>query len=47
STPAWQETLKKIIPSYGQKLDNNPSLQNRVRKESCEALQLTYHTVAE
>lgn len=47
STPAWQETLKKIIPSYGQKLDNNPSLQNRVRRESCEALQLSYHIVTE
>ncbi len=38
----WAEKLKQIIPSYGQKLDNNPELQNRVREWSSVPLKIKY-----
>jgi malate dehydrogenase (quinone) len=39
-TPAWQERLKNMIPSYGQKLSDNPLLLWDIRKQNREALQL-------
>ncbi len=42
----WQTKMKEIIPSYGQRLDNNPELQNQVRAESSSLLHLKYFTVA-
>ncbi|AKT30661.1 malate dehydrogenase (quinone) [Pseudomonas syringae pv. actinidiae] len=41
ATPAWQEKLRQIVPSYGTKLNNNP---DRVAEEwayTAEVLQLT------
>ncbi|WP_179149176.1 malate dehydrogenase (quinone) [Pseudomonas syringae] len=41
ATPAWQEKLRQIVPSYGTKLNNNPE---RVAEEwayTSEVLQLT------
>ncbi|WP_057427163.1 malate dehydrogenase (quinone) [Pseudomonas syringae] len=41
ATPAWQEKLRQIVPSYGTKLNNNP---DRVAEEwayTAEDLQLT------
>ncbi|RMV91565.1 Malate:quinone oxidoreductase [Pseudomonas coronafaciens pv. porri] len=41
ATPAWQEKLRQIVPSYGTKLNNNP---DRVAEEwayTSEVLQLT------
>ncbi|RYD88059.1 MAG: hypothetical protein EOP50_19715, partial [Sphingobacteriales bacterium] len=45
-TPEWQSKMKEIIPSYGQKLNNNPELQNRIRAYSSNLLQLQYEKVA-
>ena len=39
-TPAWQAKMKEMVPSYGQKLNNDPVLANRVRQYSSEALGL-------
>ncbi|MGE8359240.1 malate:quinone oxidoreductase [Pseudomonas sp.] len=41
-TPEWQAKLKEIIPSYGQKLNNNLELTNSTRAWSSERLQLTF-----
>ncbi|WP_375738566.1 malate dehydrogenase (quinone) [Pseudomonas boanensis] len=41
----WQAKLKEIIPSYGQKLNNNLELTNQVRAWSSERLQLTFEQV--
>lgn len=41
-THQWQEQLKKMIPSYGQKLSDNPLLLLDIRKHNREALQLKY-----
>lgn len=37
---AWNEMLHRIIPSYGQKLNDNPALLAQVWAETTEALQL-------
>lgn len=37
---AWNDTLHRIIPSYGQKLNDNPALLAQVWEETSEALQL-------
>ncbi|NHN79305.1 malate:quinone oxidoreductase [Azotobacter chroococcum] len=44
-TPEWQARLKEIIPSYGQKLDNNLELTNSVRAMTSERLQLNFMPV--
>ncbi|WP_437881407.1 malate:quinone oxidoreductase [Pseudomonas sp. LRF_L74] len=41
-TPQWQAKLKEIIPSYGQKLNNNLELTNKTRAWSSERLQLNF-----
>jgi len=45
-TPQWQAKLKEIIPSYGQKLNNDVELTNRVRAWNSERLQLNFVPVA-
>lgn len=39
-TPEWQEKIKKMIPSYGQKLNENPALSAEIRKHTAEILKL-------
>ena len=46
-TPAWQARLKAIVPSYGQKLNNDLALTNQTRAWSSERLQLLHVPVAE
>ena len=41
-TPEWQAKLKQIVPSYGQKLNNDLALTNQTRAWSSERLQLLY-----
>lgn len=41
-TPEWQARLKQIIPSYGQKLNDDLELTNRIRAYSSERLQLVH-----
>lgn len=36
----WQEKLKKMIPSYGQALNNNPALSDEIRKNTAAVLKL-------
>ena len=38
----WKEKLLEIVPSYGQKLADNPELTEKVRNYSKEKLQLKY-----
>ncbi|MDQ5930402.1 MAG: hypothetical protein QG594_2190 [Bacteroidota bacterium] len=40
-TPEWQEKLKKMIPSYGQELNKNPELLEKMRKETTAVLELS------
>jgi malate dehydrogenase (quinone) len=40
-TAEWQDKLKKMIPSYGQKLNENPALLAQVREETSKVLKLT------
>ncbi|EHD20721.1 MULTISPECIES: malate dehydrogenase (quinone) [Brenneria] len=42
ATPEWQAKLKEIIPSYGQTLDGNIELTNKIRSYTSSALQLNY-----
>ncbi|MDX3772755.1 malate:quinone oxidoreductase [Chromatiaceae bacterium AAb-1] len=46
-TPQWQQRLTEIIPSYGQKLNNNLELTNSIRAYSSEWLQLKHVEVQE
>ncbi|KDN56324.1 malate:quinone oxidoreductase [Flavobacterium seoulense] len=39
-TPEWQEKFKKMIPSYGQKLNENPELLAQVRENTATTLKL-------
>ncbi|MEL1241964.1 malate:quinone oxidoreductase [Flavobacterium flavipallidum] len=39
-TPEWQSKFKKMIPSYGQKLNENPELLNEVREHTATVLKL-------
>ncbi|RTY92381.1 malate:quinone oxidoreductase [Flavobacterium sp. GT3R68] len=41
NTPEWQSKLKEMIPSYGQKLNDNPALSDEIRKETASVLKLT------
>lgn len=45
-TPEWQTKLKEIIPSYGQKLNDNIALTNSIRAMTSERLQLNFMQVA-
>lgn len=36
----WQETLKKMVPSYGQSLADNPELFNKVKERTEKFLKL-------
>ena len=38
----WREKLLEIIPSYGQKLGNNPELTEKIRNYTKEKLELEY-----
>ena len=44
-SPAWQARLKEIVPSYGQKLNNDLALTNQTRAWSSERLQLLHMPV--
>ncbi|MGG2399704.1 malate dehydrogenase (quinone) [Pseudomonas sp. SH1-B] len=46
ATAEWQARLKAIIPSYGQKLNDDLELTNRIRQWSSERLQLLHVEVA-
>lgn len=39
-TPVWQEKLRQIVPSYGQKLNDNTEMLARVWQVTAERLQL-------
>ena len=39
-TAEWQDKLKKMIPSYGQQLNNNPALLTKIREETSKILKL-------
>ena len=45
-TPAWQEKLKQMIPSYGQQLSGNGALTDRIRTETSEVLKLSLPELA-
>lgn len=40
NTPEWQEKIKTMIPSHGQKLNENPELLEQVRKHTQDVLKL-------
>ncbi|MEH2921064.1 malate dehydrogenase (quinone) [Samsonia erythrinae] len=42
ATPEWQSKLKEIIPSYGQKLDGNIEMTNKIRSYTSSTLGLNY-----
>lgn len=41
-TPEWQAKLKEIVPTYGQKLNDDLALTNKTREWSSARLQLLY-----
>src|SRR5690606_35679899 len=43
----WEARLKEIVPSHGQKLNDNPALTNRIRRMTSEALRLPHIAVPE
>ncbi|GAB7195283.1 hypothetical protein OS11_15550 [Dickeya oryzae] len=45
ATPQWQAKLKEIIPSYGQKLEGNIELTNKIRSYTSSTLKLDYMEV--
>ncbi|KML66041.1 malate dehydrogenase (quinone) [Pectobacterium peruviense] len=42
ATPEWQSKLKEIVPSYGQKLDGNIDMTNKIRSYTSSTLGLDY-----
>ena len=46
-TPAWDAKLKEMVPSYGQKLNSDPALANRIRLQSSKVLGLKAITLDE
>ncbi len=40
NSPEWQEKLKQMIPSFGQKLNENPELLKSVREHTAKVLKL-------
>ncbi len=47
ATPAWDAKLKEMVPSYGQKLNSDPALANRIRLQSSKVLGLKAITLDE
>ncbi|MFP1738589.1 malate dehydrogenase (quinone) [Lonsdalea quercina] len=45
ATPEWQAKLKEIIPSYGEKLDGDIELTNKIRSYTSSTLKLNYMEV--
>ncbi|MCA7012566.1 malate dehydrogenase (quinone) [Dickeya dadantii] len=45
ATPEWQAKLKEIVPSYGQKLEGNIDLTNKIRGYTSSTLKLNYMEV--
>ncbi|MES2745779.1 MAG: malate dehydrogenase (quinone) [Bdellovibrionota bacterium] len=43
----WQSRMRAMIPSYGQKLNGNPALQNQVREWAGRLLKIDYLLVSE
>ncbi|UDG79907.1 Malate:quinone oxidoreductase [Candidatus Steffania adelgidicola] len=41
-TTTWQYTLKKMVPSYGQKINGNLALTNEIRQYVAEILELNF-----
>ena len=39
-SPEWQQKLRQMIPSYGQELNENPSLAEQIRNETTTSLKL-------
>ncbi|WP_313176605.1 malate dehydrogenase (quinone) [Massilia sp.] len=46
-TPAWKAKMLEMVPSYGQKLNNDPALANRIRHYSSDVLGLKAFTLDE
>lgn len=46
ASPEWQARLQEIIPSYGQKLNDDLALTNQIRAWSSERLELQFVPVA-
>jgi len=46
-TPAWKAKLLEMVPSYGQKLNDDPALANRIRQQSSKVLGLKAITLDE
>jgi malate dehydrogenase (quinone) len=42
ATSEWQSKLKEMIPSYGQKLNENPELSKQIREFTSKTLQLEF-----
>jgi len=40
ATPEWQAKMVEMVPSYGQKLNNDPALANKIRHYSSNILGL-------
>jgi malate dehydrogenase (quinone) len=40
ATAPWQARMKEMVPSYGQKLNADPALANRIRQHSSSVLGL-------
>lgn len=40
-TPEWQQKIRDIVPTYGQKLNGNVQLTQQVWDNTAQALQLT------
>lgn len=47
ATPEWQARMKKMIPSYGLKLNGDIALTNKTRQWSSQLLQLSFDKVPE
>jgi malate dehydrogenase (quinone) len=47
NTPEWKQKLTEMIPSYGQQLNNNPELLEKVREHADKMLGLTHLTSVE
>jgi malate dehydrogenase (quinone) len=47
NTPEWKQKLTEMIPSYGQQLNNNPKLLEKVREHADKMLGLTHLTSVE
>jgi len=47
ATPEWDAKMKAMVPSYGQKLNNDPVLANKIRQYSSSVLGLKAFTLDE